>query len=159
MNKDIKKKGFIGIFLILLLSPFAIKAEESDKNSNSRLPVKEINNFTQVFEQIRTGYVEEITDVQLLESAIQGMLENLDPHSAYLSDKKYTNLQENASGEYGGLGIEVIGEKTGIRVIAPIDDGPAFLNDIRAGDLIVEIDKAPVGKMNIRLAIDKLRGK
>ena len=159
MNKDIKKKGFIGIFLILLLSPFAIKAEESDKNSNSRLPVKEINNFTQVFEQIRTGYVEEITDVQLLESAIQGMLENLDPHSAYLSDKKYTNLQENASGEYGGLGIEVIGEKTGIRVIAPIDGGPAFLNDIRAGDLIVEIDKAPVGKMNIRLAIDKLRGK
>ena len=159
MNKDIKKKGFIGIFLILLLSPFAIKAEESDKNSNSRLPVKEINNFTQVFEQIRTGYVEEITDVQLLESAIQGMLENLDPHSAYLSDKKYTNLQENASGEYGGLGIEVIGEKTGIRVIAPIDDGPAFLNDIRAGDLIVEIDKAPVGKMNIRVAIDKLRGK
>ena len=159
MNRDIKKKGFIGIFLILLLSPFAIKAEESDKNSNSRLPVKEINNFTQVFEQIRTGYVEEITDVQLLESAIQGMLENLDPHSAYLSDKKYTNLQENASGEYGGLGIEVIGEKTGIRVIAPIDDGPAFLNDIRAGDLIVEIDKAPVGKMNIRLAIDKLRGK
>ena len=159
MNKDIKKKGFIGIFLILLLSPFAIKAEESDKNSNSRLPVKEINNFTQVFEQIRTGYVEEITDVQLLESAIQGMLENLDPHSAYLSDKKYTNLQENASGEYGGLGIEVIGEKTGIRVIAPIDDGPAFLNDIRAGDLIVEIDKAPIGKMNIRLAIDKLRGK
>ena len=159
MNKDIKKKGFIRIFLILLLSPFAIKAEESDKNSNSRLPVKEINNFTQVFEQIRTGYVEEITDVQLLESAIQGMLENLDPHSAYLSDKKYTNLQENASGEYGGLGIEVIGEKTGIRVIAPIDDGPAFLNDIRAGDLIVEIDKAPVGKMNIRLAIDKLRGK
>ena len=159
MNKDIKKKGFIGIFLILLLSPFAIKAEESDKNSNSRLPVKEINNFTQVFEQIRAGYVEEITDVQLLESAIQGMLENLDPHSAYLSDKKYTNLQENASGEYGGLGIEVIGEKTGIRVIAPIDDGPAFLNDIRAGDLIVEIDKAPVGKMNIRLAIDKLRGK
>ena len=159
MNKDINKKGFIGIFLILLLFPFAIKAEESDKNSNSRLPVKEINNFTQVFEQIRTGYVEEITDVQLLESAIQGMLENLDPHSAYLSDKKYTNLQENASGEYGGLGIEVIGEKTGIRVIAPIDDGPAFLNDIRAGDLIVEIDKAPVGKMNIRLAIDKLRGK
>ena len=159
MNKDIKKKGFIGIFLILLLSPFAIKAEESDKNSNSRLPVKEINNFTQVFEQIRTGYVEEITDVQLLESAIQGMLENLDPHSAYLSDKKYINLQENASGEYGALGIEVIGEKTGIRVIAPIDDGPAFLNDIRAGDLIVEIDKAPVGKMNIRLAIDKLRGK
>ena len=57
MNKDIKKKGFIGIFLILLLSPFVIKAEESDKNSNSRLPVKEINNFTQVFEQIRTGYV------------------------------------------------------------------------------------------------------
>ena len=69
------------------MSPFAIKAEESDKNSNSRLPVKEINNFTQVFEQIRTGYVEEITDVQLLESAIQGMLENLDPHSAYLNDK------------------------------------------------------------------------
>ena len=142
----------------VFLAIFNLNAEENLGEATTRLPINEINNFTQVFEQIRTGYVNEITDTELLESAIEGMLSNLDPHSSYLNKKSYKSLKENATGAYGGLGVEVVGEKGAIRVIAPIDGGPASENDIRSGDLIVELDKSPVSKMNIQKAIDKLRG-
>ena len=153
-----KYKIFFALPVWVFLAIFNLNAEENLGEATTRLPINEINNFTQVFEQIRTGYVKEITDTELLESAIGGMLSNLDPHSSYLNKKSYKSLKENATGAYGGLGVEVIGEKGAIRVIAPIDGGPASENDIRSGDLIVELDKSPVSKMNIQKAIDKLRG-
>ena len=153
-----KFKIFFALIVGVFLAIFPLNAEEKSKEATTRLPINEINNFTQVFEQIRTGYVKEITDTELLESAIEGMLSNLDPHSSYLNKKSYKSLKENATGAYGGLGIEVVGEKGAIRVISPIDGGPASENDIRSGDLIVELDKSPVSKMNIQKAIDKLRG-
>ena len=153
-----KFKIFFALLVWVFLAIFNLNAEENLGEAATRLPINEINNFTQVFEQIRTGYVKEITDTELLESAIEGMLSNLDPHSSYLNKKSYKSLKENATGAYGGLGIEVVGEKGAIRVIAPIDGGPASENDIRSGDLIVELDKSPVSKMNIQKAIDKLRG-
>ena len=153
-----KFKIFFALLMWVFLAIFSLNAEENLGEATTRLPINEINNFTQVFEQIRTGYVKEITDTELLESAIEGMLSNLDPHSSYLNKKSYKSLKENATGAYGGLGVEVVGEKGAIRVIAPIDGGPASENDIRSGDLIVELDKSPVSKMNIQKAIDKLRG-
>lgn len=153
-----KFKIFFALSVWVFLAIFNLNAEENLAEATTRLPINEINNFTQVFEQIRTGYVNEITDMELLESAIEGMLSNLDPHSSYLNKKSYKSLKENATGAYGGLGVEVVGEKGAIRVIAPIDGGPASENDIRSGDLIVELDKSPVSKMNIQKAIDKLRG-
>ena len=153
-----KFKIFFALLMWVFLAIFSPNAEENLGEATTRLPINEINNFTQVFEQIRTGYVKEITDTELLESAIEGMLSNLDPHSSYLNKKSYKSLKENATGAYGGLGVEVVGEKGAIRVIAPIDGGPASENDIRSGDLIVELDKSPVSKMNIQKAIDKLRG-
>ena len=153
-----KFKIFFALPVWVFLAIFNLNAEENLGEATTRLPINEINNFTQVFEQIRTGYVKEITDTELLESAIEGMLSNLDPHSSYLNKKSYKSLKENATGAYGGLGVEVVGEKGAIRVIAPIDGGPASENDIRSGDLIVELDKSPVSKMNIQKAIDKLRG-
>ncbi len=153
-----KLKIFFALPVWVFLAIFNLNAEENLGEATTRLPINEINNFTQVFEQIRTGYVKEITDTELLESAIEGMLSNLDPHSSYLNKKSYKSLKENATGAYGGLGVEVVGEKGAIRVIAPIDGGPASENDIRSGDLIVELDKSPVSKMNIQKAIDKLRG-
>ena len=153
-----KFKIFFALLMWFFLAIFSLNAEENLGEATTRLPINEINNFTQVFEQIRTGYVKEITDSELLESAIEGMLSNLDPHSSYLNKKSYKSLKENATGAYGGLGVEVVGEKGAIRVIAPIDGGPASENDIRSGDLIVELDKSPVSKMNIQKAIDKLRG-
>jgi carboxyl-terminal processing protease len=154
----LKFKIFFALLVWVFLAIFNLNAEENLGEATTRLPINEINNFTQVFEQIRTGYVKEITDTELLESAIEGMLSNLDPHSSYLNKKSYKSLKENATGAYGGLGVEVVGEKGAIRVIAPIDGGPASENDIRSGDLIVELDKSPVSKMNIQKAIDKLRG-
>ncbi|HBO14701.1 MAG TPA: peptidase S41 [Porticoccaceae bacterium] len=133
-------------------------AEKPQAAETTRLPLKELRAFTQVFEQIRVGYVDEVEDVQLLENAIVGLLLELDPHSAYLNSDAYAELQENASGHYGGLGIEISAEQGLIKVIAPIDDSPAKKVGIEAGDLIVEIDGQPVRGLALPKAIDKLRG-
>ncbi len=125
----------------------------------SRLPLQELRSFTQVFEQIRQGYIEKVEDQQLLENAITGMLLELDPHSAYLSKQDYQNLQENTSGYYGGLGIEISAEDGLIKVISPIDNSPAERIGIRAGDLIVEINGSSVRGLALPRAIAKLRGK
>ena len=124
----------------------------------SRLPLRELRLFTQVFEQIRLGYVEEVADTQLLENAISGLLLELDPHSAYLNQEDYGDLQEHASGKYGGLGLRVGGKNGVIKVIAPIDDTPAANAGIEAGDLIIEMNDAPVRGMGVQKAIDKMRG-
>lgn len=147
---------------IFSLSPLADDAardiEIQPSSTESRLPLRELRLFTQVFEQIRLGYVEEVSDTELLNNAIAGLLLELDPHSAYLDTERYSDLQESASGEYGGLGLEVGGESGLIKVISPIDDTPAAKAGIEAGDLIVEMNNAPVRGMGVQKAIDKLRG-
>ena len=131
---------------------------DDDSAVGSRLPLRELRLFTQVFEQIRLGYVEEVADTQLLENAIAGLLFELDPHSAYLDQEDYGDLQEHASGKYGGLGLRVGGKNGVIEVIAPIDDTPAANAGIEAGDLIIEMNDAPVRGIGVQKAIDKMRG-
>ena len=144
--------------LSLLADDAALDIETQPSSTESRLPLRELRLFTQVFEQIRLGYVEEVSDTELLNNAIAGLLLELDPHSAYLDTERYSDLQESASGEYGGLGLEVGGESGLIKVISPIDDTPAAKAGIEAGDLIVEMNNAPVRGMGVQKAIDKLRG-
>jgi carboxyl-terminal processing protease len=151
---------------ITLLASFAVSAQQSETDSpeankaqsEERLPLRELRVFTQVFEQIRRGYVEEVKDTELLENAISGLLLELDPHSAYLNKSDYDDLQESATGEYSGLGLEVGSERGMIKIISPIDDTPAAKAGIKAGDLIVEVDGVPVRGMALQKAIDKLRG-
>ncbi len=131
---------------------------EQQSSDESRLPLGELRLFTQVFEQIRLGYVEEVSDSELLNNAIAGLLLELDPHSVYLDTEHYSDLQESANGEYSGLGLEVGGENGLIKVISPIDDTPAANAGIEAGDLIVEMNDAPVRGMGVQKAIDRLRG-
>jgi len=131
---------------------------EQQSSDESRLPLRELRLFTQVFEQIRLGYVEEVSDSELLNNAIAGLLLELDPHSVYLVTEHYSDLRESANGEYSGLGLEVGGENGLIKVISPIDDTPAANAGIEAGDLIVEMNDAPVRGMGVQKAIDKLRG-
>jgi len=126
--------------------------------AEERLPLQELRLFTQVFEQIRQGYVEEVSDTELLENAIAGLVTGLDPHSTYLKADDYGDLQESATGEYGGLGMEVGADNGMIRVISPIDDTPAAKAGIEAGDLIVEMNDSPVRGIGLQKAIDKLRG-
>lgn len=122
------------------------------------LPLNDLRTFTQVFSHIRTAYVKEVTDQQLLEYAVKGMLAELDPHSTYLDASSYDDLRVSTHGEFGGLGIEVGMENGYIKVISPIDDTPAKKAGIQAGDLIIQLDGKPVKGMSLNEAIKEMRG-
>ena len=114
--------------------------------------------FTEALDRIRMAYVEEVDDKTLLENAIRGMLSGLDPHSAYVIENDFDTLQENTTGEFGGLGIEVGRENGYIKVISPIDDTPADKPGIEAGDLIIQIDGRPTRQILPQEAADLMRG-
>jgi carboxyl-terminal processing protease len=118
-----------------------------------------LNLFGDVFERIRSDYVDKPDEKQLVEGAIQGMLSSLDPHSAYLDPKQYRERQVDIRGEFGGLGIEVSMENGLIKVVSPIDDTPAAHAGILANDVITEIDGQKVEGMTLSQAVEKMRGK
>jgi carboxyl-terminal processing protease len=122
------------------------------------LPLDEVRIFAQVLNQIRNAYVEEIDDKTLLENAIKGMLAGIDPHSTYLATDDYESLQENTTGEFGGLGVEVGIENGFIKIIAPMDDSPAARAGIQAGDLIIKLDDTPARDVTLGDTSDLLRG-
>jgi len=122
------------------------------------LPLEELRAFAEVLDRIRSAYVEQVDDRTLLESAIEGMLSRLDPHSSYLDEEAYRNLQQATSGEFGGVGLEVDREDGLIRVVAPMDGTPAELAGLQPGDLIVRIDDQPVRDMTLAEAVNAMRG-
>ena len=119
---------------------------------------RELNLFGDIFERVRSHYVEKPDDSKLIELAINGMLSGLDPHSSYLDAKSLRDMQEQTRGEFGGLGIEVTMEDGLVKVVAPIDDTPAAKAGIRANDLITHIDGEAVRGMTLDRAIEKMRG-
>lgn len=124
-----------------------------------QLPLEDLRKFAEVFGRIKDAYVEEVDDRKLLESAIKGMLSDLDPHSTYLAPKDYEKLEESTSGEFGGLGIEVGMEDGFVKVISPIDDTPAQKAGVQAGDLIIKLGDQPVKGMSLEEAVKLMRGK
>lgn len=114
--------------------------------------------FGTVFERVKADYVEDISDEQLIESAINGMLTSLDPHSSYLSEKAFDEVKIQTKGEFGGLGIEVTMENGLVKVVSPIDDTPAHEAGVQAGDLISHIDEEPVMGLTLAEAVEKMRG-
>lgn len=124
----------------------------------SVLPLEDLRVFTKAYEHIRNAYIDEIDDKTLLEHAIRGMLDELDPHSAYLDASTFENLQVHTTGEFGGLGIEVGMEDGFVKVITPIDDTPAQRAGIEAGDLIVRIDDTAMKGLSLNEAVTKMRG-
>lgn len=131
----------------------------ADRTPLISLPLEELRAFTDVFDRIKDEYVEPVDDKELLVSAIRGMLSGLDPHSSYLDESAYRELQTGTSGEFGGLGIEVGVEDGFIRVVAPIDGTPAYEAGVKAGDLIIRLDDTPVKGMSLDDAVKKMRGK
>ncbi len=123
------------------------------------LPVEELRTFADVFGAIKQGYVEPVEDKKLITYAISGMLSNLDPHSAYLDADAFKDLQVSTQGEFGGLGIEVGMEDGFVKVVAPIEDTPAYRAGIKAGDLIIKLDDTAVKGMTLSDAVKKMRGK
>ncbi len=119
---------------------------------------RSLNLFGDVFEKIRTDYVEKPEDQKLVEAAINGMLTSLDPHSSYMDAKSFRDMQVQTRGEFGGLGIEVTQDDGILKVVTPIDDTPASKAGILSGDLIGAIDGEQVSGMTLNQAVDKMRG-
>ena len=117
-----------------------------------------LNLFGDVFERVRSDYVEKPDDAKLIEASINGMVTSLDPHSRYMNAKAWRDMQETTSGEFGGLGLEVTMEDGLIKVVAPIDDTPAAKAGIRSGDLITEIDDDAVQGLSLEQAVNKMKG-
>src|ERR1700675_1830428 len=118
----------------------------------------QLNLFGEVFERIRTNYVEKPDDAKLVEGAINGMITSLDPHSRYMNDKTWREMQETTHGEFGGLGIEVTMEDGVIKVVAPMDDTPAAKAGIMSGDLITHINDEAVQGLSLEEAVGKMKG-
>lgn len=120
---------------------------------------RQLNLFGEVFERVRADYVEEVTDEKLVESAINGMLTALDPHSGYLTAKSYQDMQVQTRGEFGGLGIEVTMEQGLVKVVSPIDDTPAFRAGLQPGDFITHLDGEQVMGLTLAEAVERMRGR
>jgi len=138
---------------IACVAPLAASSEESSSET-----YRQLNLFGDVFERVRSSYVEEVGDKELIESAINGMLSSLDPHSSYLDPESFADMQVQTKGEFGGLGIEVTMENGVVKVVSPIDDTPAAKAGIQPGDFITHIDGESVIGLNLSDAVDKMRG-
>jgi carboxyl-terminal processing protease len=132
----------------------------ADRESNpASLPLQELQAFAEILSQVKDNYVEPVEDKVLLENAIRGMLDGLDPHSAYLDNEEYSEISISTSGKFGGLGIEVQMFNGFVRVVSPIDDTPASRAGVEAGDLIIRIDDKPVKGLSLTDAVRLMRGK
>ncbi|MDA9092041.1 S41 family peptidase [Pelagibacteraceae bacterium] len=143
-------------FLILFLGVFLNSNYLYSKNSNELY--KKIDLFGEVLETIKQEYVDEVDQADIMDSAINGLLQSLDPYSAYMSPKSYKGMQTDTRGEFGGLGIEIGMESGVIRVISPIDDTPAANAGIKAGDYIVRINDQQVQGKSLTEAVELMRG-
>ena len=119
---------------------------------------KQLNLFGEVYERVRSEYVEKVSDKDLIEAAINGMLQSLDPHSSYLNADSFTEMKIQTKGEFGGLGIEVTMENGLVKVVSPIDDTPAAKAGLQSGDYISHINEEAVMGLTLSEAVDKMRG-
>jgi len=137
----------------------ASSGSSAAQSSSDRVSLDDIRNFSRVYEVVRQAYVEKVDNKTLMKAAITGMLSGLDPHSEYLDKEGLTQLNEDTTGQYSGLGIEVLQEDGGLRIISPIDDTPAARAGIKAGDSIVKINGTVIDPQNVDAMFDQLRGK
>ncbi|HNH90149.1 MAG TPA: S41 family peptidase, partial [Thiobacillaceae bacterium] len=158
MTSKLKQFGLIGIGVVfgaaLTLNYSAVAEREPEP-----LPIEDLRAFSEIFGKIKSDYVEPVEDKKLITEAINGMLSGLDPHSAYLDNEAFKELQVGTQGEFGGLGIEVGMEDGFVKVVSPIEDTPAFKAGIKSGDLIIKLDDSPVKGMTLNDAVKKMRGK
>ncbi|TFH11299.1 MAG: S41 family peptidase, partial [Nitrosomonadales bacterium] len=162
MRNKLQKFGLLligAVAGVMLSLNFSAVADKETNRIMLPLPVEELRAFTEVFGRIKMNYVEPVEDGKLITEAINGMLTGLDPHSAYLDEDAYKELQIGTQGEFGGLGIEVSMENGFVKVISPIEDTPAFQAGMKSGDLIIKLDNKAVKGMTLSDAIKIMRGK
>ena len=146
--------GIAGTILFTLSVTASVDAADSTNNDT----YQQLNLFGDVFERVRADYVEEVSDTDLIEAAINGMLSSLDPHSKYLNPKNFKEIQIQTRGEFGGLGIEVTMENGFVKVISPIDDTPAQRAGIQLGDFVTHLDGEPVLGLTLEQSVERMRG-
>jgi len=142
----------LGLSLAVGHSVYALK-------DNDQIPFEDLQAFTEVFSKVKSDYVEPVDDQKLIEDAIRGMLNGLDPHSAFLNTSEFSDLKIGTTGQFGGLGIEVGMENGFVKVISPIDDTPAQRAGVKASDLIIKLDDKSVKGMTLNEAVKVMRGK
>jgi len=149
--------GAVTATALFAFSSTSFTANAKDTSRNSTFEQLEL--FTDVLARVRGEYVVDVDDAELIEGAMNGMLQSLDPHSSYISPEAYKNMSVSTSGEYGGLGMEVTTESGVVKVVAPIDDSPAKNAGIEAGDYITEIDGESILGLSLSEAVERMRGK
>ncbi|MBT3989185.1 MAG: S41 family peptidase [Rhodospirillaceae bacterium] len=159
-----KKTTILATSLVLALSLFGgsldLQAAEKDKKKRNGVDTYQLLNlFGDVFERVRASYVTEVSDEELIEAAITGMLTSLDPHSSYLNAKSFKDMRVQTRGKFGGLGIEVTMENGLIKVVSPIDDTPAHRAGLKSGDFITHLNGERVLGLTLSQAVEKMRGK
>jgi carboxyl-terminal processing protease len=160
MRKKFQQFGLVAIGAALGVAASLHFSAVADRQITSlQLPVDDLRLFSEVFGRIKSDYVEPVEDKKLLKEAINGMLTGLDPHSAFLDQEAYRDLQVGTQGEFGGLGIEVGVEEGFVKVVAPIEDTPAFRAGVQAGDLIIKLDEVSLKGVSLGDAVKKMRGK
>src|ERR1700728_1937391 len=152
-----RRLGLLAVGVVAVLV-FSLRPDIVAAAANSSDTYKELNLFGEVFERLRSDYVGKVDDDALIESAINGMLTSLDPHSNYLNTKNFDDMKVQTRGEFGGLGIEVSMENGVVKVVSPIDDTPAARAGLKPGDLITQLDGKPVQGMTLPQAVEKMRG-
>ena len=152
----ISKNVFLKV--ILLFTLITLLAPKTYGSSSDEEKYKYLDLFGQVFDRVRSSYVEEVSDQELIEKAIDGMLSGLDPHSGYMNEEIWKEMQMDTKGKFGGLGIEITMEEGFVKVIAPIEDTPAYDAGILAGDYIIQIDDTPVFGLTLNEAVELMRG-
>ena len=148
--KQISILKYISIFFLLSYSQSSF--------ADTKETYRQLSIFNEVYNRVKEQYVEEVTDKELIEKALNGMLQALDPHSSYMNEEVYKEMQIDTSGSFGGLGIEITTDKGFIKIVSPIDDTPAQKAGVQAGDYITHLDGTSVVDMTLKEAIDVMRG-
>tara|TARA_B110001454_G_scaffold100057_1_gene94504 strand:+ start:2036 stop:3325 length:1290 start_codon:yes stop_codon:yes gene_type:complete len=148
-------KKFIFGFLFFVILGSSAQTHATSKNKET---YEYLDLFGKIFDRVRSKYVDEVTDKELIEKAIDGMLTGLDPHSGYMDEEVWKEMQMDTQGKFGGLGIEITMEEGFVKIISPIEDTPAYKAGVLAGDLITQIDDTPVFGLTLSEAVDLMRG-
>ena len=155
----LKKIALLSLVLILSINQVFAKEKKENKKEETANTYELLNLFGEAMQRSKLSYVDEVTDKELIESAINGMLTSLDPHSSYLDADSFKYMNEQTKGKFGGLGVEVTMESGFVKVVSPIDDTPAHKAGLKAGDYITHIDGETVIGLNLNEAVSKMRGK
>jgi carboxyl-terminal processing protease len=158
MRVDLKAACAAAIVWLAVPAAMAADKDKAAAPAANADTYRQLDLFGEVFERVRADYVEEVTDEQLVEAAINGMLSSLDPHSSYMNAKNFRDMQVQVRGEFGGLGIEVTMENGLVKVVSPIDDTPAARGGLKPGDFITHIDGEAVAGLSLNEAVERMRG-